>query len=284
MTKAPVIAEIVGGLGNQLFIYATALEQARRLNLEVWIDQSWFDTQDKRVFSLGHFFDDLQFVDGSNEVSPPGISTLLSRNRKVRLFQEKNHFFQKEIFDITAGTRIRGYFQSTKYFPSLRGLMAQAIREAKVTKREQALIDEICSKPFNSIHVRRGDYSFDPATSAYHGITTREYFEVGTRLLGNPDLPCLVFSDSEDAVRTELDGIPTLVFDDRLSNLGEVATLKLMSLSAGLVTSNSSFSWWAAFTMTHFDPGVAVVTPRPWSKDIFFNSELIDHRWINLGL
>jgi hypothetical protein len=285
MSNRPIIAEVVGGLGNQLFIYAAALEQARRLNVEVWLDLSWFDLQDKRGFSLDQFFDSLLYVPSSGESFPlPSLSKFFSSLRKASVFQEENHYFQEEMFSIPEGTRIRGYFQSTKYFPSVRGLMARAVREAQVTRKELEVIEDIRSHPFNAIHVRRGDYFYDAATAAYHGITTREYFEVGARLLGNPDLPCLVFSDSEDLVRTELDGIRNLVFDPRLSDLGEVATLKLMSCAEGLVTSNSSFSWWAAFTLNHFAPAATVVTPRPWSKDIFFNTELIDNRWINLGL
>jgi hypothetical protein len=75
-----------------------------------------------------------------------------------------------------------------------------------------------------------------------------------------------------------------LVFDSRISPLGELATLKLMSLASGIVMSNSSFSWWAAYTMSHFDPASTVISPRPWSKDIFFNEELVHRRWWNIGL
>ena len=74
-----------------------------------------------------------------------------------------------------------------------------------------------------------------------------------------------------------------LVFDSRISLLGEVATLKLMSLASGIVMSNSSFSWWAAYTMSHFDPDSTVISPRPWSRDILFNEELINRSWWNVG-
>jgi hypothetical protein len=56
-----------------------------------------------------------------------------------------------------------------------------------------------------------------------------------------------------------------------------------MSLASGIVMSNSSFSWWAAYTMSSFNPSTSVISPRPWSKEIYFNEELIDRRWWSVG-
>lgn len=291
MAHKNIITEMSGGLGNQLFIYAAALEQANRLGVNVLADVSWFDRQDERTYMLGHLFPNLQVVGGSSGASRIlyEASSILIRFRKHSFFVEKGFYetknsFDDGIFSITEGTRLRGYFQSTKYFPSSGALVAEAIRQARVSKEEQSILDDICSRPFNAIHVRRGDYFLNPSTREFHGLTTKEYFEAGSRLFGNSTLPCLVFSDSPQLARKELDGVGNFVFDPNTLDLGDVATLKLMSYAKGLVISNSSFSWWAAFTMSQYDSSAVIVTPRPWSKEVEVNHELIHQNWINLSL
>ena len=291
MVNKNIIAFLSGGLGNQLFVYAAALEQADRIGVNVLADVSWFYRQDKRVYLLGHLFPNLQVIGGSSRASRTlsKASSILNRLRKHSVFVEKGFYetknsFDDGIFSITEGTRLRGYFQSTKYFPSSGALVAEAIRQARVSKEEQSILDDICSRPFNAIHVRRGDYFHSPSTRDFHGLTTKEYFEAGSRLFGNSTLPCLVFSDSPQIARKELDGVGNFVFDPKTLDLGDVATLKLMSYAKGLVISNSSFSWWAAYTISQYDACAVIVTPRPWSKEIDVNHNLIHQNWINLSI
>jgi hypothetical protein len=284
--KSPVVVKLMGGLGNQLFIYAAGLEQAHRLDVDIEVDTSWFEDKTNRFYSLDQLFGP-QF----HEAKPSQIrktskfaSPLLKKFNLWTEFKERSHRFQPEIFTIRPGTTIEGYFQSAKYFPSVGAEIAQSIRNVEVSTSEQAIIDDVASKPFIAVHVRRGDYLTESHIRETHGLTTKGYYEASLEILGRKVAPCIVFSDSPEVAEKELMGISELVFDSRLSPLGELATLKLMSLASGIVMSNSSFSWWAAYTMSHFDPGSTVISPRPWSKDIFFNEELIHRRWWNIGL
>jgi len=286
VVEYPVVAKLMGGLGNQLFIYAAALEQARRLGVEIEVDTSWYEDKTDRFYRLHEMFGaPLHQAKSSRfrqllEFARP----LLEKFDLWMEFKERSHRFQPEIFKIRPGTTIEGYFQSPKYFPSVGAEIADSIRNLIVSAAEQAVIDDVSSRPFMAIHVRRGDYLSEVHTREVHGLTTREYYEASLNLIAGRGGPCIVFTDSPQEAEKELRGMGELVFDSRIFPIGELATLKLMSLASGIVMSNSSFSWWAAYTISHFNPDSTVISPRPWSRDILFNEELINHRWWNVGL
>ena len=283
---APIVAKLVEGLGNQIFIYAAGLEQARRLGVGLEIDTSWYGTQTKRIYGLGQLFEPL-LHEAHSSVARQALEFALRRLKQSDLlmeFHEKSYGFQPEIFKIRRGTTISGYFQSPRYFPSVGAEIAGSIRNVTVSTIEQEIIDEISSMPFVAIHVRRGDYLSESHTRDIHGLTTREYYEASLEIINRRDTPCIVFTDSPQEAEKELLGLSDLVFDSRVFSLGELATLKLMSLASGIVMSNSSFSWWAAYTMSQFDSNSTVISPRPWSKEIYFNEELISRGWWSVGL
>jgi hypothetical protein len=286
VVSSPVVARLVEGLGNQLFIYAAALEQARRLGVGIEVDTSWYGTQTKRIYAIDKLFGASLHQAHSSKFRRVLERALrpVKKSGQALEFKEKSRHFQPEIFKIRRGTKIVGYFQSVKYFPSVGGEIAKSIRNVIVSANEQAVIDDVASKPFIAIHVRRGDYLTESHTREIHGLTTKDYYEASLKMIGGKRNPCIVFTDSPKETEEELGDISDLIFDSRVFSLGELATLKLMSLASGIVISNSSFSWWAAYTMNHFDSGSTVISPRPWSKEIYFNEELIDRRWWSVGL
>jgi hypothetical protein len=288
---SPVVAKLTDGLGNQIFIFAAALEQARRLGVEVEVETSFYKIHTKRVYGLSKLFGPSIHEATPSEATPSMARRVLRYViRRLKLshllleFKEKSHRFQPEIFNIRPGTTIEGFFQSAKYFPTVGAEIAESIRNVIVSATEQAVIDDVSSSPFIAIHVRRGDYLSESHLREAAGLTTREYYEASLKMIGERGLPCIVFSDSPQEAKQELGGVSELVFDSRVFPLGDLATLKLMSLASGIVMSNSSFSWWAAYTMSHFDPASTVISPRPWSKDIYFNEELINRHWWSVGL
>lgn len=289
--NSPIVAKLTDGLGNQIFIFAAALEQARRLGVDVEVETSFYSIHKKRVYGLNQLFAPSIHSPSVHEAKPSAARRalrhalrLLRQSHLLKEFREKSYRFQPEIFSIRPGTTIEGFFQSPRYFPSVGGEIAESIRNVVVSAREQAIIDDVSSEPFLALHVRRGDYLVESHLREAFGITNRGYYEQSLGLAGKPGVPCVVFTDSPRETKLELEGISELVFDSRVFSLGDLATLKLMSLASGIVMSNSSFSWWAAYTMCHYGPDSTVVSPRPWSKEIYFNEELIDPRWWSIGI
>jgi hypothetical protein len=286
VVDSPVVAKLTGGLGNQIFIYAAALEQARRLGVNIGVDTSWYKDKSDRFYRLEQLFGAPLHEANSSKLGQAleFARPLLKQFDLWGKFQERSSRFQPEIFQIRPGTTIEGYFQSPKYFPSVGAEIAESIRNVIVSSAEQDVIDDVSSRPFNAIHVRRGDYLTESHTKEIHGLTSRKYYESSLALIGGRGIPCIVFTDSPQEAEQELAGISELVFDSRLHLLGDIATLKLMTLASGIVMSNSSFSWWAAYTISHFDRNCTVISPRPWTGKVDFNEELIDPSWWNVGM
>lgn len=281
----PITAEVVGGLGNQLFIYAAALEQATRLGVGLELDTSWFASQDKRQFELDQIFPvRTSKTNGLAKITNRIFSGLQLHANQSPVFSESSWEFNQDIFSIVPGARLRGYFQSLNYFPSVGRQVANGILNSELDDTEHEIVKRFTDREFNAIHVRRGDYLLDKSTMAFHGLTSRRYFEASLKLLPKLNSPLVVFTDSVEQTKAELEGIPDLWFPDELQSLSDIATLKLMSNASNLVMSNSSFSWWAAYVVSTMKPEATIICPRPWSRDIVFNHELIKSSWISLGM
>ena len=56
-----------------------------------------------------------------------------------------------------------------------------------------------------------------------------------------------------------------------------------MSLSQGLIMSNSSFSWWAGWLMRQRDQSARVIAPRPWFATGESAADLLYEDWITIG-
>jgi hypothetical protein len=278
--KQSITVEPVGGLGNQIFILAAGLEQAQRLGAQLIVDDGWYKSQEKREFQLCQIFPDL-ILQNAAERSPTAKRwfEFFSKPVSSQIFTEKSSEYDPRIEQVGQNSRLRGYFQSVRYFPTVGKKVVDSILDAPVSDSEKIILDRLQSKPYNAIHVRRGDYVSEKITSEYHGATSRAYFEKAIDFFEDSYKPILVFSDSPDLASEELAGIDGLWFESELSNLGDVATLKLMAGADSLVMSNSSFSWWAAYCIQTTKGSPRIVAPRPWSRDIDLNLDLILPNW-----
>lgn len=289
----PIIAYLRGGLGNQLFIYAAALTQSRRLKCPLNIDSSHYLIPNRRHFSLqslkleGDVIEDASPWLGTLPVPSGGrrdrLRYLAHRHRVVRrkIYEEPFFHYSKGIDSITAGTTLYGYFQSWRYFAPVASSIAEMLFEQPVIAQMFAGGSPLPEGAI-ALHVRRGDYT-KPAVTDFHGVTTAEYFDRALAFLrksGHSGEPFILSDDVECASREVGDvlGIPVLD-DPELTD--PFASIGAMANASALVTSNSSFSWWAAW-LGHYRGSLAVICPRPWFKDDRSASDLLLPEWITL--
>jgi hypothetical protein len=112
------------------------------------------------------------------------------------------------------------------------------------------------------VHVRRGDYR---DYSDVFGLLSGEYYAKAIKGIMNSikDAEVWLFSDQPTEVFMEFKEIGLKIdFIVPTSELNAAETLKLMSQCHGLVTANSTFSWWAA-NLGHIP---LVVSPSPWFR------------------
>lgn len=279
--KKEIFIRITGGLGNQLFGLATALEQALRLNCKAVLLVDNYKTGNPRRFVLDQLVLP-EFID-VDYVSQP-IKTL--KNQPV--FLESGFGYDPSIMSITQGTILEGYFQSPKYFIHSQKMLDKIIFPPTGLDFAIGKAEHYFNHPFVALHVRRGDY-LDPEVLEFHGIATIAFFQTALDLIEalHSQKRNIVFTDSAEYVQEELS---VLRQDWELFNSelvpGDFASLRAMSFADSIVMSNSSFSWWAAWKMQlrfGYELHPIVVAPRPWFTNGESASDLLHPTWITLG-
>jgi hypothetical protein len=168
-----------------------------------------------------------------------------------------------------------GYFQSFRWADSVYeqlmmltpGFGAQEI--IKLTELAQI------EKPL-IVHIRLGDYKNEPN----FGLASKSYYEFAVKKLweSNAFKKIWVFSDEPELAVTyfpqeyvsHLRWIPEV--------LGSAAlTLEVMRLGQGYVIGNSTFSWWGAYLSHSHNP--PVIAPDPWFVNLADPIDLIPLRW-----
>lgn len=275
-----ITAYISGGFGNQLFVYAAAFEQSRRLGCPLYLDCSGYrpEAGNRRVYEL----DDLElpgtvFTEGSligRPQAPSRLRRLLDRRSPdERVFIERAHGYDPRIEDVHVGQTLYGYFQAHRYFA------ASASALFDLLGAPSASSDTI------SVHIRRGDYLL-PAHES-HGLASRAYFDRAIPLMREKygDMPLRIFTDSPELMAEELDGLEhPFEIAPNSPDLTSWDTVKLMAQGRGIVMSNSSFSWWAAWLIRRRDPSARTIAPRPWTADGASAHDLLFEDWISLGI
>ena len=292
--KNAITVKLVGGLGNQLFIWATAYSISKKRNLDLIIDASECT---QRGFELGIFGIKAEI----KPINPPdGIlptrfpksqSNLLklfricrTKLRYLRIgrnFWERSGGFDPTVFSIPIGKTLRGYFQSYKYFEET----SEEIRNYLITNitpstHYQELLSTLNNRPWIAIHVRRPDYE---DVQNVFALLDKSYYKKAIDLVGfaRPNISKYVFSDDIVQAKLLLPDCDGYIGSENLTSVAE--TILLMSQAEAIIGANSSFSWWAAFLMKSEDS--IRVFPEPWFIDQeFYTNELVPPSWSRISI
>jgi len=281
-----VCAYLTGGLGNQLFVLAAAWEQAERLNCPLYIDASKYVRGDLRSFELDSLALPGEVVSNESPWLDLGRRSrklsLSRRTKKLLVYREESFGYSPEINKIVPGTTIFGYFQSPQYFPTIADRMAELIMSSPATVAEQRVMGALANSGCATVHVRRGDY-MTSHTQAVHGVTSSDYFERGLGLIGKISSvdQATAFSDEPEVAQNELGHLPNVKIFMQNSELSSLNTIRAMSMGSGMVMSNSSFSWWAAWLMARRGSHT-IIAPRPWMASGESAADLLGADWLTL--
>ncbi|WP_317321016.1 alpha-1,2-fucosyltransferase [Subdoligranulum variabile] len=285
-----IYAELAGGLGNQMFIYAFA----RALGLRCGEPVTLLDRQDWRDGAPAHTVCALEALNLSPEVkilAQPGFAkTYLPRQNAAKALMIKAeqrqgllardwnrwerrwapllnllgvHFATDGYVPVRRGPAkdflAWGYFQGEAYFADF----APTIRAELRAKAEPAgaEADKIRGAAWPvAVHLRRGDYC-KPENEILQVCTPVYYARAAAAVAqAHPDATLFVFSDDIDWAKEHLDtaGLPA-VFMPRGDAVGD---MNLMSLCRGFILSNSTYSWWAQY--------LAVPDRQVWAPDRWY--------------
>lgn len=291
-----IIAQLQGGLGNQLFQYATARALANHYGATLELDTAWFTANypdvTKRDVGITHLQIEAEIVcQNPLRIRPRRLKRItqewLPANPYI-LAETSPYVFSNKITKLPLSSKqnlyLLGYWQSYKYFSNIREELVKQLKpKAPLNKAYQNFLSIIKSNVSGMVHIRRGDYVHLPAAAKVHGFLGLEYYRRGIAIFleQNPTIQFFVFSDDIAWARVHLPFQERITFIEVATEL-ESATqeLFLMSQCQFHLIANSSLSWWGAWLAHKEDSPDKVICPTHWTNDYEMNwDDLLPKNW-----
>ncbi len=289
-----IVTRLAGGLGNQLFQYATGLALARRLDSSLFVDTRLLKLDEQRLFGLDEF--GIEPTEEENlpawippikRASPKFWVWKLGTGRKVLYVRENKGRGWSALTDPqrreTKEIYLHGYWQSESYFAD----QANAVREAfqfrsKPTSINAEFLDRIRDGTAISVHVRRGDYT-SKVNQQIYATCSDDYYRRAIETIAEREkgpVHAFLFSDDPEWVAANMKiNVPFSIVNHNQKS--PVDDLRLMAACRHHVIANSTFSWWGAWLASPHDQ--IVVAPKRWFvNDAVAESRLIPERWLRV--
>ena len=278
-----IITKIKGGLGNQLFQYATGRAVASFHKLPLKLDLTWFENH---KLHSGYRLDQLAIqadIASKNDIitMKGGNNVLFSALRKAGLVKRKSYFKEKSssYFDASVFKNdfiyLEGYWQNELYFAKIRDLLLRELSPiSSMNDLGNAYLELIKNSNSVSLHVRRGDY----LDLKNVGVLDVDYYMKSVEYIRtNVEKPIFfIFSDDLEWCKNSLGFLEGCIYVDRTQT--EIDDLKLMSFCRHNIIANSSFSWWGAWL--NQNPKKTVIAPKGWLLNDPGSSDVILSDWI----
>jgi hypothetical protein len=236
-----ISANLMGGLGNQMFQIMTAYAHSKEIG-----DDLYFDFDKCYTPNQGH-------------TSSKYLPNLF---KKLKNDKQENHFqfvynettFSYRPIPKEKNLRLNGVFQSEKYFDKYKSDIKQVFNldESKMRDIRNHLEDICSSDIITAVHIRRGDYLSKPY---FHTTPNTEYYNNCMELMG--DSKFIIVSDDIEWCKNTF--IRENVFFSDFTD--ELDDLYLIMMCNNKIMSNSSFSWWGSY-LSPFDG--KIFAPKNW--------------------
>lgn len=283
------IVNILGGLGNQMFVYAMylALTEAHPEEEVLLCRRSY------KGYPLHNGYElDSIFGIEAPEASLAQLAKVAYPYYNYKTWQLMRHFFPQRKsmasgttqipFDYKEVTReddtfYDGYWQNEKNFLPIREKVIDTFKFFEFTdEKNLALAEKLKGVRAASCHVRRGDYLNDPV----YGVCNSQYYVGAVTELNqtvNPDMYCIFSDDIEWCKENLVDLIgrgKEVIFVDWNKGRESYRDMQLMSLCHYNIIANSSFSWWGAWLNNYEDK--VVIAPEIWMNKPLVNDPICD--------
>lgn len=296
MCKELVVSQIIGGLGNQMFQYATGRAISLNSDVPLVLDVSGYaNYRLHNGFELFKVFNfapsiatkkDIYSVLGWRSgkifrkimMRPSGI---IFRDPKM-IVEPYSHYWP-EITNVSRCCYLAGYWQSEKYFKNVETtIRADFTFKNTPSQLNAELAEQIRQVDAVSLHVRRGDYAKDLKANATHGLCSLDYYQSAVRWISDQikQPHFFVFSDDIDWVTNNLRIDFPCHYVDHNQGVESYNDMNLMSMCRHNIIANSSFSWWGAWL--NKSPEKIVIAPKKWFADGREVKDLFPHGWVTI--
>jgi hypothetical protein len=298
---------LFGGLGNQMFQYASAAALAHRLQAELVLDTSWFSGRAQGTIARPFLLDQFPSLKGRiahqdevrwSHILTPGIGNkylqaakrslhhLTKYSRWSHVEVEPSYQYWSNLKNVTAPAFLYGYWQNEQYFedyaPQLKMDFSFSVPQNTRFDYLSYSIEQ-AGGASAALHVRRGDYV---SGGTHLGTCTLDYYRRAVDTLirhADQTLNVYVFSDEPDWARHLSFAHCTMHYIDvdgyRDTSVEDIA---LMSLCRHHVIANSSYSWWGAWLGESQDGIIAA--PSRWFPRADSETTPVPLRWMRIAV
>ncbi len=263
-----LLVDIVGGLGNQLFIYAFGYSLSQRFQTKVYFSVHMHD----RSFQLD-VFPEVNISSTFLHVRKSKLEKIKFKLLRLFSYPLNEHFgFSWRYlinFPSQKNVYLRGYFHSEKYFEMHKKDLIKKLKFPPFKEEKNILLaSKIAThKESVSIHVRHGDYLL-PQNFNFIGTLDFSYYELAIKKikekLDNPHF--FIFSENIEYIKEKFAFLNEENYTVVSHNTGEDSynDMALMTLCRHHIIANSSFSWWGAYLAE----SALIIAPKNWFKNL----------------
>lgn len=271
-----------GGLGNQLFQYATYIYLLKRypeslISLDFF--QYKYDAYHNGI-EIHKIFccDCLKMIiktemfrkkkKSANKRIPTLLHILFYKLQGFKTFYD-NDINTPEKMDVIINENssiiMAGFYQNPFFTTSIEGFLRNhLLRYESLGIKNDALLASLTGVDTVSIHIRRGDYLTILQYDVFDGVS---YYKRAIshiqKLFENPVF--LVFSNDMEWVKLNVPINGKVIYVDWNKDEESYKDMILMSRCKHNIITNSSFSWWGAW-LNDF-PDKIVIAPKQWFRD-----------------
>jgi len=287
-----IIAQLQGGLGNQLFQYATARALAHQSHRTLLLDYSWFNKTYENVTPRELLLSSLNILGALTSFEPPVKKPKRFRNILQKIWPITPYIFIEHSpyqFNLRLNEApsfksqdlyLMGYWQSYRYFEAIKPSLQEEIKpKFPLSEHYENYLNKIQSSDSAMVHIRRGDYVNLEGAAKVHGFVGLDYYQRGMTFLleSNPDIQFFIFSDDLAWAKANLPYQNKLIFIESLDSKDAVIQeLMLMTHCQNHLIANSSLSWWAAW----LSENNSVICPKQWTNNLATSwDDLLPEDW-----
>lgn len=278
-----LIVKVMGGLGNQLFTYATAYALSQKYLQDLMLDEVIYQTYySLRVCQL-HDFNIIynktlnSFSLGHGRVGKKIFNLyhdyMLEHKYHPKMIVEQEQFALQDIqLDSNENYYLQGYWQNYRYFDLYRESLQRQYMPKKVSDIAQALINRAIEDKPIIMHIRRSDYK----TFKGGKCLSQQYYYDALGIVQQRrsiDVPIWVFTDDVEFCK-ETFGMPNVTIVTETKGMTDIEEFCVMCHGSDYIIANSSFSWWAAYLCRNPNKEVVAPVVDMWSES-FYPSEWI---------
>ena len=219
----------MGGLGNQLFQYATGRRLAHKLNTELKLDLTYYISDNLRPYVLNLF-------NIKESVATPEEIAYIKQLSLQREFgkENENATFMPEVLNYPDNIYLYGYWQHEEYFADISEILRHELKlKNPLSTSAQHWKEKILASESVALHFRHGDFIYSPVNQKLtniFGIPSLDYYYECINNLKREykNLRLFVFSDNLNWAKENLrSDLPTEFVEGCEQDIEE---LYLMSL------------------------------------------------------